>query len=169
MHFPDYIARVPDFPKPGILFYDIAPLLANGPAWSSAIRSIASQLAPHKPDLIVGIESRGFLVAAPLSLEMGIGFAMVRKSGKLPGKTIRYSYSLEYGEATLEIQKDMIQPGLNVVIVDDILATGGTMCAAIKLLEEVGATVKATAYLIELKELAGRAKLRQPAYALMQF
>ena len=169
MNFSDYIATVPDFPNPGILFYDISPLLADGPAWRRAIETIADYLAPYKPDKIVGIESRGFLAAAPLAMHMGIGFVMIRKKGKLPGRTKQLSYDLEYGHASIEIQDQAIKPGQNLVVVDDILATGGTMSAAIKLLQQFGGNVLATAYLIELISLGGRKKVNAPTFSLIQY
>ena len=169
MNFSDYIATVPDFPNPGILFYDISPLLADGRAWRIAIETIAAYLAPYKPDKIVGIESRGFLVAAPLAMHMGIGFVMIRKKGKLPGKTKQLSYDLEYGHASIEIQNHVVESGQNLVVVDDILATGGTMSAAIKLLQQFGGNVLATAYLIELKSLQGRQKVQKPCHSLIQY
>jgi len=169
MNFSDYIATVPDFPNPGILFYDISPLLADGVAWRHAIETIANYLAPYKPEKIVGIESRGFLVAAPLAMHMGIGFVMIRKKGKLPGRTKQLSYDLEYGHASIEIQDQAINPGQNLVVVDDILATGGTMSAAIKLLQQFGGNVLATAYLIELISLMGRKKVNAPAFSLIQY
>jgi adenine phosphoribosyltransferase len=168
----DHIRHVPDFPKPGILFYDISTLLAHAEAWKEAVKRLHAIVAPLKPDLLVGIESRGFLVAAPLALELGIGFVMVRKKGKLPGPTIRHSYALEYGEDTIEIQEDALQPGQRVVVLDDLLATGGTMAATIELIRKVGGEVAATAYLIELSFLNGRERLAAlgvPSYSLMEY
>jgi adenine phosphoribosyltransferase len=168
----DYIRHVPDFPKPGILFYDISTLLAHAEAWKEAVKQLHAIVAPLKPDLLVGIESRGFLVAAPLALELGIGFVMVRKKGKLPGPTIRHSYALEYGEDTIEIQEDALQPGQRVVVLDDLLATGGTMAATIELIRKVGGDVAATAYLIELSFLNGRERLAAlgvPCHSLMVY
>jgi len=143
MNLKDHIRHVPDFPKPGILFYDICPLLAHTGAWREAVRQLADTLGEHKPDLLVGIESRGFLVAAPLALALGCGFVMVRKRGKLPGATIGHTYDLEYGSDTIEIQADAVKPGQRVVVLDDLLATGGTLNAAVKLLRDVGADVRA--------------------------
>ncbi|MGE4012499.1 MAG: adenine phosphoribosyltransferase, partial [Alphaproteobacteria bacterium] len=137
MNLKAHIREIPDFPKPGILFYDISTLLAHKDAWRETVRRMADAVAPHKPDLLAGIESRGFLAAAPLALELGCGFIMVRKKGKLPGKTIRHSYALEYGTDTIEIQEGAIEPGQRVVVIDDLLATGGTMAAAIELLKKV--------------------------------
>ena len=130
------IAQIPEFPKPGILFYDISPLLGDAEAWREAVRQLAIRIGPYKPDLLIGIESRGFLVAAPLAYALGSGFAMVRKKGKLPGKTVRFTYDLEYGSDTIEIQEDAIAPGQRVIVVDDLIATGGTTEAAIRLVTQ---------------------------------
>lgn len=170
MNLKDHIRSIPDFPIPGILFYDISTLLAHAEAWQVAINRIAEQVEKHKPDVLVGIESRGFLVAAPLALKLGIGFAMVRKQGKLPGTTIRYEYELEYGTDVIEIQDDAVKPGDRVVVLDDLLATGGTMGASINLLESAGAHVAATACIIELTFLNGRDKLNDiPFHSLISY
>ncbi len=169
MDIKQHIRSIPDFPKPGILFYDISTLLAHAGAWKETVRVMAEQVAPHKPDLLVGIESRGFLAAAPLALELGVGFAMVRKKGKLPGETIRHTYDLEYGTDTVEIQADAIEPGQRVVVMDDLLATGGTMAAAIHLLRTVGADVRAASFIIELEFLKGRQKLDVPCTSVVSF
>lgn len=165
----DHIRQIPDFPKPGILFYDISTLLAHARAWQATVKVLADAVRPHQPDLLVGIESRGFLVAAPLALELGVGFAMVRKKGKLPGATIPYTYDLEYGTDTVEIQADAIVPGQRVVVLDDLLATGGTLSAAIALLQKVGADVRAAACIIELAFLQGRAKLSVPFISVVSY
>src|SRR3546814_8608421 len=138
MNLKDQIRGVPDCPKPGILFYDISTLLANAGAWLYTVDRLAEALRPAKPDILAGIESRGFLVAAPLALELGIGFIMVRKKGKLPGPTIPHTYDLEYGTDTVEIQQDAVHRGQRIVVVDDLLATGGTMTAGIQTLRNVG-------------------------------
>jgi adenine phosphoribosyltransferase len=163
------IAQIPEFPKPGILFYDISPLLGDGAAWREAIRQLAERIGPYKPDVLIGIESRGFLAAAPLAYELGIGFAMIRKRGKLPGSLLGHDYALEYGTDRVEIQADAVKPGQRVVVLDDLLATGGTMVAAIRLLRSCGADVVATGFIIELGFLDGRSKLDVPAEALMTF
>jgi adenine phosphoribosyltransferase len=165
----NHIRSVADFPKPGILFYDISSLLAHAAAWRSTVSQLAEAVRPHQPDLLVGIESRGFLVAAPLALELGCGFAMVRKQGKLPGVTVRHSYDLEYGSDTVEIQADAVQPGQRVVVLDDLLATGGTMAAAISLLRSVGGDVRAAAFIIELAFLNGRDRFDVPTHALVGY
>ncbi len=165
----DHIRGIPDFPKPGILFYDISTLLRHGPAWQAAMARLATAIRPHKPDLLAGIESRGFLVAAPLALELGLGFVMLRKRGKLPGATIALDYALEYGTDRIEIQADAVHPGQRVVVLDDLLATGGTMAASIALLRQVGAVVPAAAALIELGFLGGRDRLDVPFEALVRY
>ncbi len=169
MDLKDHIRGIPDFPKPGILFYDISTLLAEPKAWQEAIDQLAEVVGPYKPDVLAGIESRGFLVAAPLALALGCGFTMVRKAGKLPGETVAYSYDLEYGSDTIEIQSDAVKPGQRVVILDDLLATGGTMAAAVKLFEKVGAEVAGAACIIELTFLSGRSRLNVPFNALIAY
>lgn len=159
MDLKDYIRSIPDFPKPGILFYDISTLLAHADAWQVAMGRLAKVVSRHRPDMLAGIESRGFLVAAPLALKLGLGFLMVRKRGKLPGRTIPHEYALEYGTDVIEIQHDAVPPGQRVVVIDDLLATGGTLAAAMTLLGKAGAEVVGTACIIELTFLNGRAKL----------
>jgi adenine phosphoribosyltransferase len=169
MDLKKWIRDVPDFPKPGIMFRDISPLLADHKAWRAAVDRMAEIVAPHKPDLLAGIESRGFLVTAPLALAMGCGFMMVRKRGKLPGRTIPYTYELEYGSDTIEVQDDFVHAGQRVVVLDDVLATGGTMAAAIKLLRQAGADVRGGACIIELGFLEGRKRLDAPFDALVSY
>ncbi len=169
MDLKDHIRGIPDFPKPGILFYDISTLLAEPKAWRETIDALASIVRPLKPDVLAGIESRGFLVAAPLALALGCGFTMVRKKGKLPGETVTYSYDLEYGSDTIEIQSDAVAAGQRVVVLDDLLATGGTMAAAIELFRKVGAEVAGAACIIELTFLNGRDKVNVPFSALVAY
>ena len=164
-----HIRSIPDFPKPGILFYDISTLLAHAKAWHATIERLADTIRPHKPDVLAGIESRGFLLAAPLAIALGTGFVMLRKQGKLPGITVRHTYALEYGTDTIEIQSDAIEKDQRVVLVDDLLATGGTMAAAVTLLQQVGAVVPAAACIIELTFLNGRKRLPVPVEALLQY
>lgn len=164
-----HIRSIPDFPKPGILFYDIGTLLAHGDAWKETLARLADIIRPLKPDALIGIESRGFLVAAPLAAMLGIGFVMVRKKGKLPGKTLSYNYKLEYGSDTIEIQEGMLKTGQRAVICDDLLATGGTAAAAITLARQIGVEVIHAAFIIELSFLNGRAKLGVPATSLIQY
>ncbi len=165
----DHIRQIPDFPTPGILFYDISPLLAHAQAWRHTIERLAALVEPHEPDLLAGIESRGFLVAAPLALHLGHGFLMVRKHGKLPGTTVPHSYELEYGTDVIEIQADAVRPGQKVVLLDDLVATGGTMAATIGLLRKVGAEVPLAASIIELTFLEGRKRLDVPYASLIAF
>ena len=169
MNLKDHIRGIPDFPKPGILFYDISTLLRDADAWGVAMGRMARAVRTHQPDLIAGIESRGFLMAAPLALKLGCGFIMLRKRGKLPGATIGHDYALEYGTDRIEIQADAVKPGQRVVVVDDLLATGGTMAAGISLLRQVGAVVPAAAALIELTFLGGRQKLDVPVKTLVAY
>ena len=169
MDFKEHIRSIPDFPKPGILFYDISTLLAHPQAWRAMVEQLVTAVRPHRADLLVGIESRGFLVAAPLAYALGSGFAMVRKQGKLPGKTVRHSYALEYGSDTIEVQEDAISPGQRVVIVDDLVATGGTMQAAIDLVRQRGGTVAAVACIIELAFLGARQRLNVPLTAMITY
>ncbi|SEH32586.1 adenine phosphoribosyltransferase [Magnetospirillum fulvum] len=161
MNIKDHIRGVPDFPKPGILFYDISTLLAHADAWQVAMGRLARDVRRYQPDVLAGIESRGFLVAAPLALKLGCGFVMLRKKGKLPGKTIRHDYDLEYGTDSIEIQQDAIAEGQRVVVLDDLLATGGTMTAGIELLRKIGAEVTGAASIIELGFLPGRQRLKE--------
>ncbi len=169
MNLKDHIRTIPDFPKPGILFYDISTLLQHAEAWQTTVERLAEAVAAHEPERLIGIESRGFLVAAPLAMRLGCGFTMVRKKNKLPGVTIDHTYDLEYGTDTVEIQADAITPGQRVVVVDDLLATGGTMAAAISLLRKVGAEVSAAACILELSFLAGRAAIDVPITSLIAY
>ncbi len=169
MNIKDHIRQIPDFPKPGILFYDIATLLAHPDAWRVTIDRLAAIVEPHRPDVLAGIESRGFLVAAPLALKLGLGFIMIRKKGKLPGSTVPYTYDLEYGTDTIEIQADAVEKGQRVALVDDLLATGGTMQASVELLRLRSAEVVGSACIIELTFLGGRRRLEIPFEALVAY
>ena len=169
MNLKEHIRTIEDFPKPGILFYDISTLLAHPDAWRTTVKRLGEAIAIHEPEVLVGIESRGFLVAAPLALELGLGFVMLRKQGKLPGKTIPYTYDLEYGSDTIEIQADAVEAGQRVVILDDLLATGGTMQASAELLQEMGADVRGAACIIELSFLEGRSRVKIPITTLISY
>ena len=169
MNLREHIRPIPDFPTPGILFYDISPLLAHPGAWQATVERLSDIVREHKPDVLAGIESRGFLVAAPLALKLNLGFVMVRKKGKLPGATIPYTYDLEYGSDTIEIQSDAVAPGQRVFLLDDLLATGGTMNAAAKLLGSAGAVVTGAACIIELTFLKGRENLDIPIDTLLAY
>jgi adenine phosphoribosyltransferase len=164
------IRHVPDFPKPGILFYDITTLLRDPVGFRDAVDSMAS---PHKDrgiDLIVGIESRGFILGAAVADRIGAGFVPVRKLGKLPAERVRATYNLEYGSDSLEMHRDAVQSGQRVLIVDDLLATGGTARATVDLVKQLGGTVEGVALLIELVALNGRAQLAgEKVTAVLQY
>mgnify|MGYP003993195923 FL=1 len=173
MDLKQHIRSIPDFPKPGILFYDIATLLAHSEAWKSTIDQLAEIIRPMKPTALAGIESRGFLVAAPLALHLGLGFFMIRKSGKLPGPTIAHEYALEYGTDTIEIQEDAVKADDRIVVLDDLLATGGTLAASIDLIRQQGADngakVVGAACVVELTFLDGRQRLDVPFESLVTY
>jgi adenine phosphoribosyltransferase len=153
------IRNVPDFPKPGILFYDITTLLRDAVGFGAAIEQLAAPFVGAGIDLVVGIESRGFILGAPVATRLGAGFIPIRKPGKLPAKTLRESFSLEYGSDAIEIHQDAVTPGQTVLIVDDVLATGGTARAAASLVKQLGGRLHALSFLIELDFLKGREKL----------
>ncbi|MGH6943785.1 MAG: adenine phosphoribosyltransferase [Geminicoccaceae bacterium] len=157
-----HIRQIPNFPRHGILFYDISTLLQRADVFQAAVDAMEERVAAHRPQRVVGIESRGFLFGTPIALKLGLGFAMVRKRGKLPGSVVAHAYSLEYGSDTLEVSADLIAPGTRVVVVDDLLATGGTVAAAVELLGKIEAKVEAAVFLIELAGLDGRKKLGVP-------
>ena len=152
------VRDVPDFPKPGIVFKDVAPLLADAAAFRALVDDIAGRHA-GRVDVVAGIEARGFIFGAPVALALGVGFVPIRKAGKLPGDTIASTYSLEYGSAEVEVQSDAFSPGSRVLLVDDVLATGGTAAAACELIERAGAVVTALEFVIELGFLDGRDRL----------
>ncbi len=154
-----FIRPVPDFPKPGILFRDITPLLAQPAAFAVAIDRMAAPWRAAGLDAIAAVEARGFLFAGPLALALGVGVIPVRKPGKLPAETIHHEYDLEYGRDRLEMHKGVLSAGARVLVVDDVLATGGTAAACIRLVEAGGATVAGAAFLIELEALGGRDRL----------
>lgn len=153
------IRNVPDFPKTGILFYDITTLLRDPAGFRAAVEAIAQPFHDARVDLVVGVESRGFILGAVVADRLGAGFVPVRKPGKLPSKTLRATYSLEYGADSLEIHSDAVERGQRVLIVDDLLATGGTARATADLVRQLGGIVHAIAFLIELSDLNGRARL----------
>jgi adenine phosphoribosyltransferase len=159
MDLKQFIAIVPDYPKPGITFKDITPLMNDGEAYKYATDQIVEYAKDKQIDLIVGPEARGFIIGCPVSYALGIGFAPVRKEGKLPRDTVKVSYGLEYGSDVLTIHKDAIQPGQRVLITDDLLATGGTIDATIQLVEQLVGVVAGIAFLVELTYLEGRKKL----------
>lgn len=154
-----FIRSIPDFPKPGILFRDITPLLASHAALQATIEQLAAPFAGQAIDAVAAAEARGFIFAAPLALRLGVGFVPVRKPGKLPGEKHAFHYELEYGTDTLEVHTDGVAPGQRVLLVDDLLATGGTMQACCRLIEKAGGQVVACAFVIELADLGGAARL----------
>lgn len=168
MRLEKYIRQFPGFPREDILFHDISPLLADAGAFRESIALLAKRIGPWAPDILAGVEARGFVFASALALHMGTGMVMVRKEGKLPGETVREEYSLEYGAAILEAQADAVRPGARVVVVDDLLATGGTFQAAVSLMRGLGATVPGVACVLEMPGLNGRAALDVAAVSLLK-
>ena len=165
-----YVASVPDYPEKGIIFRDILIVMADGAAFKQATDELVDYAKDKKVDMVVGPEARGFIVGCPIARELGVGFAPARKKGKLPRKAISASYDLEYGTATLQMEADAIKPGQRVLVVDDLLATGGTISATIDMVEQMGGIVVGCAFLIELKDLHGRDKLKDyDMKALMEF
>ena len=162
MDFKSLIRDVPDFPKKGILFKDITTLWKDGPAFAETVRLISEEFKGKKIDTVMGVEARGFIAGAPVAYALGAGFIPVRKPGKLPSKTLKEVYSLEYGEDAVEVHVDAVRKGDNILIVDDLLATGGTACAMTKLVGKLGGHVAGIAFLVELEFLNGRSKL--PGY-----
>jgi adenine phosphoribosyltransferase len=158
----DTIRDVPDFPEPGIIFKDITPVLADARLWRAAIDGLCAAAGSQPVDKIVGIDARGFIFAAAVADRLGVGFVPVRKKGKLPWRTLETAYSLEYGQATIAMHEDAIRPGERVLLVDDVLATGGTAGAAIDLIHRAGGDLIGAAFFIELAFLHGRARLPQP-------
>jgi len=153
------IREIPDFPKPGILFYDITTLIKQAKPFAEAIDLLVEPFANQHVDVVVGMESRGFIFSAPMAIRLDAGFVPVRKLGKLPAETISVEYALEYGTNTLEVHKDAIQPGQKVLIVDDLLATGGTVLGTIDLVKQLKAEIVGLSFLVELQFLKGRARL----------
>jgi adenine phosphoribosyltransferase len=160
----DLVRDIPDFPKPGVMFKDITPLLGDPAAFSSAVDAIVVSFGRGKVDKVVGIEARGFIIAAPVAYHFNAGFVPLRKAGKLPYDTLSQSYELEYGTETLELHSDAITPQDRVLIVDDVLATGGTAAAACELVERTGATVAGLAFVIELSFLDGAKRISNYDY-----
>ena len=170
MELKDYIRNIKDYPKEGILFRDITTLLKDKDAFKLAIDKMAEQVKDKKVDLIVGAESRGFLIGSALAYKMKCGFIPVRKKGKLPYKTISEEYALEYGTDTLFMHEDAIKKGDNVLVVDDLIATGGTALAMIKMVEKLGGNVIGSSFLIELEELNGRKEIEKyPVNVLIKY
>lgn len=168
MDLKNYIRDIPDFPKPGILFRDITPLLADPKAFGEAVDAMHRALDDKDIRVVAGIESRGFFFAGPLALRLGASLVPVRKKGKLPHATIEESYDLEYGTDQIEIHEDAIPAGSRVAVVDDVLATGGTLAAACRLVEKAGGEVAAAVCLMELSLLKGREKIKWPLHVLLR-
>lgn len=154
-----YIRTIPDFPKPGVQFRDVTTLFANPRGFRMAVDQLLAPYAGHQIDHVVGLEARGFILGGAVAHQLSAGFTAVRKKGKLPGKTIAMDYTLEYGQATVEMHDDAITPGQTVLIVDDLLATGGTAEASIKLIEQLGGDILGCAFVVDLPDLGGRARL----------
>lgn len=155
----DYIREVPDFPKPGILFRDITPLLADSEAFAASVKALTGPFVDSGIDFVAAVEARGFIFGSSVAEALDAGFIPIRKPGKLPFKTESVSYDLEYGTDTIEVHADAVKPGSRVLIVDDLLATGGTMAAACELIKKLGAEIAGVAFLVELTALSGREKL----------
>lgn len=160
MDYKKYIADVPDFPEEGVLFRDISPLMLDGHAYEAATNDIAEYAKSRGAELICGPEARGFIVGCPVANKLGVGFAPARKKGKLPRDTVSVTYDLEYGKGSLFMQTDAVKPGQKVLVVDDLMATGGTLKATIDLVEKLGGEVVGTAFIVELKDLNGREKIK---------
>lgn len=169
-HLKKLIREVPDFPKPGINFYDITTLLKDADGFKQTIDALVEQYKDKNIDTIIGIESRGFIFGAPLAIALGTGFIVVRKPNKLPAETVEVSYDLEYGQDTLQMHKDAIGEGQNVLIVDDLLATGGTAKAVVDLVEQNGGNVAGVAFVVELTFLNAREKFGdREVFSLLQY
>jgi adenine phosphoribosyltransferase len=170
MDLKQHIRHIPDFPRPGILFYDITTLLRNAEGLSASIERLAGPYATDRIDVVVGIESRGFILGAAVAERLGAGFIPVRKPGKLPAKSVKEQYDLEYGQDALEIHADAVDQGQRVLIVDDVLATGGTAAAAAQLVRRLGGELHGLAFLIELVALNGKSKLEgESVYSVLQY
>lgn len=164
------IRDIPDFPKPGVVFKDITPLLADKQSFRVALDLLGERYRDREVDVVVGVEARGFIIASTLAYKLGAGHVLIRKAGKLPFKTHRAAYQLEYGTDTLEIHEDAVQPGARVLIADDVLATGGTIATAIDLVKKVQGEIVEVAFLVELTFLKGREKLgKYPMFSLLQY
>ncbi len=172
LYIREHIRTVPDWPEPGVMFRDITPLLSNPRVFRVLIDQFVHRYFDAKPDVIAGLDARGFIIGSVVAYELGIGFVPIRKKGKLPFTTVAESYELEYGSATVELHTDAVKPGDRVLLIDDLVATGGTMMAGKKLLERLGAQVIEGAVIVDLPELGGSAKLRAaglPLFTLVDF
>ncbi len=169
-HLKASIRDVPDFPQPGIVFRDITPLLGNAALFRQTLNLLAAPYHAAQADLVIGVESRGFIFGAPLAYLLGVGFVPVRKAGKLPHQTIAAEYALEYGANVVEAHVDAVQAGQRVIVVDDLLATGGTAAASVQLMEQLGAHIIGISFVIELAALGGRARLAQyPVHTVLMY
>lgn len=157
--FTSLIRDIADYPSPGVTFRDITPMLGDGPAFSRAVRELAERFDGVQVDRVLGMEARGFIIAAPIAVALGAGFVPVRKAGKLPWAVVREEYALEYGKDKLEMHRDAIRPGERILVIDDVLATGGTAAATCRLVEELGGAIVGLGFLIEIGELDGRSRL----------
>jgi len=163
------IRTIPDFPEPGILFRDITTLLSDAEALNETIERFAEHYKNEKIDVVVGVESRGFIIGTPLAIRMDLGFIPIRKAGKLPGPTHGVDYDLEYGKDRVEVHQDAIPEGSRVLLVDDLIATGGTIEGSAKLVKKVGGLIVGYAFVIELTDLKGRERLQEPVFSLIEF
>ena len=163
------IRTIPDFPEPGILFRDITTLLSDAEALNETIERFAEHYKNEKIDVVVGVESRGFIIGTPLAIRMGLGFIPIRKAGKLPGPTHGVDYDLEYGKDRVEVHQDAIPEGSRVLLVDDLIATGGTIEGSAKLVKKVGGVIVGYAFVIELTDLKGRERLQEQVFSLIEF
>lgn len=168
MDLRERLRTIPDFPRAGIEFIDIMPLLGDSAAFRHAVSELARVASDWPHDVVVSPEARGFLIGAPLAVVLGKGFVAVRKPGKLPAATLRGEYALEYGQAALEIHRDAIRPGMRALVVDDLLATGGTVAATADLIRQLGGVVVGFAFLVELTKLAGRLRLSEPVHSVIR-
>jgi adenine phosphoribosyltransferase len=157
--FTSLIRDIADYPTPGVTFRDITPLLGDGVAFARSVRELAERFDGVQVDRVLGMEARGFIIAAPIAVALGAGFVPVRKAGKLPWAVVREEYALEYGKDKLEMHRDAIRPGERVLVIDDVLATGGTAAATCRLVEELGGAIVGLGFLIEIGELSGRSRL----------
>lgn len=165
----NYFAEIPNFPKEGILFYDISPLLMNPKAWSYTIEQLCEKVKKYNPDVLVALESRGFLLGSAVAKDLKLPLTMVRKKGKLPGKVIEYTYNLEYGTATIEIQENAVKEGQKILILDDVLATGGTINATVHLLDSIKVKTLGALCIMGLNDLKGKEKSLVPVETLVDF
>ncbi len=163
------IRTIPDFPEPGILFRDITTLLSDAEALNETIERFAEHYKNEKIDVVAGVESRGFIIGTPLAIRLGLGFIPIRKAGKLPGPTHGVDYDLEYGKDRVEVHQDAIPEGSRVLLVDDLIATGGTIEGSAKLVKKVGGLIVGYAFVIELTDLKGRERLQEPVFSLIEF